>query len=101
MSSFSTSISGALIGCSIFAVGTFYLSACTEYFHEVNEAISQSYGECHSINQACLESSLHTGDHTTCLLTSGWLQANERYQFQQRKSEKVKYQLGRVVELII
>lgn len=101
MSTFSTAISGALVGCCLFSVTTSYLNSCANYYHEVNDLISQSYRECHAINQVCVEHSEKNGDHTSCLFSAGWQQANERYQFQQRKSEKVKYQLGRVVELVL
>lgn len=101
MNVFSTALTGAIVGCFVFSVSTSYLSSCADYYHEVNQSISKSYGECHSISQACLEASAETGDHTSCLLTSGWQQANERYLFQQRKSDKMKYHIGRVVELVL
>jgi len=40
-------------------------------------------------------------DNNSCLQSAGWHKANDRYQFQQRKTEKVPYKLGRVVEFIM
>ena len=101
MSIFSTALSGALIGCCMFSAGTTYLASCAKFYNQVNESITAAYGESHMIKQTCLESSMTDDDNNSCLQSAGWYKANDRYQFQQRKTEKVPYKLGRVVEFIM